>query len=343
MRPARLDGARATARTLSAVVVTHNSADIIQDCLKSVRLHVPVSEIVVVDNASSDETCVRCGDATRTTLVRNSANVGFGRACNQGVAAATGSHVLFLNPDVELLAAHVADLWAEFGYEPFGLVGPFFGDGDGASGAPLLLRDNFWPVDVLGHALGPLRPRELPVLPKVRVRRKAWWPGGAALICSRAEFLRIGGFRPEFFLYYEDRDLARRYRAAGLPVRTTRAIVARHTPGTSSTSGDSLRVAALGWAYLGWIEYVSLWRGEATARRAAALVGVLRGLTDRLLTRLESRSLLSGRVERKRIQLRGVDAFVRWQSSMGKAPPTAGSVRTPGRSSPRRISEVDSA
>ena len=150
------------------------------------------------------------------------------------------------------------------------------------------------------------------------MRRSAWWPGGAALICSRAEFLRIGGFRPEFFLYYEDRDLARRYRAAGLPVRTTRSIVARHTPGTSSTSGDSLRVAALGWAYLGWIEYLNLWRGEATARRAVALVDVLRGLTDALLARLASRSPLSERVERKRTQLRGVETFVRWQSSHGE-------------------------
>lgn len=322
MPSARLESGRIAGPTLSAVVVTHNSARVIQDCLESVRRHLPDSEIVVVDNASKDETRIRCEETVGTTLVRNSANLGFGRACNQGAEAASGSHVLFLNPDVELLEANVANVWVELAEEPFGLVGPLFGDG--VSAGPLLLRDNYWPIDVLGHAFGPLRPRELPVLPKIRVRRKAWWPAGAVLMCSRAEFLSIGGFRPEFFLYYEDRDLAQRYRSAGLPVRTTRSIVARHAPATSSTSGDPLRVAAMGWAYLGWIEYVSLWQGEAAARRAAAFVEVLRGLSDRVLAPLESGSPLSERVERKRAQLRGIEAFVRWQSSHAEGTADAG-------------------
>lgn len=141
------------------------------------------------------------------------------------------------------------------------------------------------------------------------------------LLSARAEFLHSGGFRPEFFLYYEDRDLARRYRAAGLPVGTTRSIVAQHTPGTSSASDDSLRIAAGGWAYLGWIEYLSLWHGDATARLAAALVERLRRCTYAVLAGLESRGALADRVARKRRQLHGVDAFVRWQS--GRADGTA--------------------
>ena len=124
MRSARLEGGRMTEPTLSAVIVTHNSADVIQDCLKSVRLQLPDSEIVVVDNASGDDTRARCKEITGTTLVRNSANLGFGRACNQGVETATGSHVLFLNPDVELLAADLAHLRVEFAHEPFGQWGP---------------------------------------------------------------------------------------------------------------------------------------------------------------------------------------------------------------------------
>ena len=42
-------------------------------------------------------------------LLENSANVGFGRACNQGACVAAGSHVLFLNPDVRLLEASVVN------------------------------------------------------------------------------------------------------------------------------------------------------------------------------------------------------------------------------------------
>ena len=162
------------------------------------------------------------------------------------------------------------------------------------------------------------------------------------LLSARAEFLHGGGFRPEFFLYYEDRDLARRYRDAGLPVGTTRSLVARHTPGTSSATNDSLRIAAGGWAYLGWIEYLSLWHGDATARLAAVWVERLRAYAYALLAGLESRGALPDRVERKRRQLRGVDAFVRWQSSRVTGRRTTGSVRTRGGSSLKWFSEVSS-
>ncbi len=299
--------------TLSVVVVTHNSADVVGRCLASIRRRLPDSQILVVDNASSDETITRSQEVTVVVSVRNADNIGFGRACNQGAEAADGSHVVFVNPDVRVIEIDHAILCTELSQEPFGLKGPLFRDGSRTG--PLLLPDRFWPIEVLKHALGPLRPRELPALPKASVRRSTWWPAGAMLLCSRAEFLGLGGFRPEFFLYSEDRDLARRYRAAGLPVGTTRSIIASHTQGTSSASEDSLRTVAGGWAYLGWIEYLSAWHGQATARRAVAAVDWLRARADDALALLASGGPLSRRARRKRMQLRGVEEFVRWQSS----------------------------
>jgi N-acetylglucosaminyl-diphospho-decaprenol L-rhamnosyltransferase len=297
--------------------VAHNSAGVIENCLSSLRAKLPNAEIIVVNNASSDITTVRAREVPGIKLLANASNIGFGRACNQGACAATGSHVLFANPDVELLEANAESLRCELFKEPFGLVAPLFRNA--GSAAPLLFRDSFWPLDVLGHAFGPLRPHELPRLPTIPVGRNAWWPSGAMILCRRAEFLRVGGFRPEFFLYYEDRDLARRYRAAGLPMGTTRSIVARHTAGTSSATDDSLRIAASAWAYLGWIEYLCCWHGDATARRAAAAVDTLRIYVYRMLACLESRERLSERAARKRRQLLGIEAFVCRQSDPSDA------------------------
>ncbi len=299
--------------TLSAVVVTHNSADVIERCLGSLRGQLPNAEVIVIDNASSDKTSERCDEVSGVRLLRNAANTGFGRACNQGARYASGSHVLFLNPDVQLLEADDANLNAELAHHPFGLIGPHFRDRRRTG--PTFLSEGFWPFEVLAHGLGPLRPRELPALPRPRRRQNTWWPTGAALICSRAEFLAIGGFRREFFLYYEDRDLARRYHVARLPVRTTGSIVVHHTPGTSSASDDSLRIAAGGWAYLGWLEYLSCWHGDATARRANAYVERLRAAADRGLALLEARGPLSARARRKRVQLRSIEEFVKRQST----------------------------
>lgn len=301
-----------TMPTLSVVVVTYNSSGVIEPCLRAVRARLPEAQIVVVDNASTDTTCRQCEEFGGISVMVNSSNVGFGRACNAGTDLAEGSHIMFLNPDVELVHVDHRGLQNELRRHPFGLMGASFRNGRHAS--PLLLPDPPWPREVVKHALGPLRPRELRALPSLRLRRSTWWPAGALLIARRDEFNRVGGFKRELFLYYEDRDLARRYRVAGLPLRATDSVVAIHTAGRSSAGADPLRTVAHGWAYLSWIEYVSTWNGLETARRAVAWADRLRRWANHALVRLESVGLLADRIERKRRQLDGIDAFVKRQS-----------------------------
>jgi GT2 family glycosyltransferase len=165
---------------------------------------------------------------------------------------------------------------------------------------------------------GPLRPRELPVLPKRVKPQDGWWPPGALLLVAKSEFTRVGGFDPRFFLYYEDQDLARRYRAAGLPVRSTRAVRARHQRGQSSTGEAAGAAVRQGWSYLSWIEYLFMWHGSATAVRAARSARAMRALIDRALAVLERGGPLSGLAARKRSELAELEQFVRWQSSLGE-------------------------
>ena len=82
------------------VVVTYNSAEVIEKCLDSCN-GLPV---VVVDNASRDTT----QDLVRkhnVRLIANAKNRGFGGAANQGVAELDTELILLLNPDVELSAS----------------------------------------------------------------------------------------------------------------------------------------------------------------------------------------------------------------------------------------------
>jgi GT2 family glycosyltransferase len=88
------------------------------------------------------------------------------------------------------------------------------------------------------------------------------------LLIDRREFLTLGGFDERFFLYYEDRELSRRYRTAGLPIRTTEALTGRHEGGASSAN-DGLYVAPMTWSFLGWVQFLYLKEGERSARRAA--------------------------------------------------------------------------
>src|SRR5690606_24296796 len=73
-------------------------------CVHSALLQ--ASEVLVVDNASSDfslELCTqRFPDEPKLRIIRNVANLGFAAACNIGVAQATAPYLLFLNPDCVL-------------------------------------------------------------------------------------------------------------------------------------------------------------------------------------------------------------------------------------------------
>ncbi len=294
---------------ISVIIVTYNSAGVIETCCRSARALLPEAQIIVVDNASSDETTQLCQGLDGVELIANDTNSGYGRACNQGAGSATGSVLMFLNPDIELQSIDAAALELESRRLPFGLAAPDLGQSHTVQ---------HWLVELARQVTGPLRPRELPSVRWPLLRRGAWWPVGAVLLTDRGEFTRVGGFDRRFFLYYEDLDLARRYRAAGLPVRVTTSVQARHTRGRSSTGEDSGAAIRQGWSYLSWLEYLSIWGGEAKAVRAAKCADALRSALRLALKLIERIGPLAERAQRKRREFDEIDAFVRRQGGFGE-------------------------
>lgn len=87
---------------VSIVVVAYNCADVIaqniESCLKEKE-----AEILLIDNASIDGTLKTIEPyAHQVTLIRNNQNLGFTKACNQGIEQAKGKYILLLNPDAWL-------------------------------------------------------------------------------------------------------------------------------------------------------------------------------------------------------------------------------------------------
>jgi GT2 family glycosyltransferase len=146
-------------------------------------------------------------------------NLGFGAACNVGVETASGSCVVMLNPDTELLDASLDEL-AAFALRRGALAGPRLLNPDGsvqpsASGAPV----GPWPW--IGAILpgrlqpGPLRDRTEPWRAP-RTTRVAWLTG-ACVAGVREALLALGPFDPAIQLYAEDMDLGLRAARAGIP------------------------------------------------------------------------------------------------------------------------------
>src|SRR3989338_9219466 len=99
---------------LSIIIISFNTKNVTQRCLESLIAAITktkglATEIIVVDNASSDQsvtmikkikTSVEKKNGISFQLIQSSQNLGFGKANNIGIEAATGRYVLFLNSDV---------------------------------------------------------------------------------------------------------------------------------------------------------------------------------------------------------------------------------------------------
>jgi len=211
---------------LSIVTVTFDAAAFIVPFLTAVDA-ARDAEVVIVDNASHDDTAVLVRrHLPRAMLMRSSENLGFAGACNQGAAVARGGILLFLNPDTVPPPDAPRLLWEAVATRP----------GTGAVGCKLRLPDGR-----IQSAGGRLRANGL-------TGHRGWgevdagqydqeavvdYVPGAALAMRRDLFLQMGGFHDGYFPgFYEDLELCWRLRERGYDVRyvPVPAIVHQESP-----------------------------------------------------------------------------------------------------------------
>jgi GT2 family glycosyltransferase len=85
--------------TLSTIIVNYNAGSLLRKCIDSLVKSSLDVEIIVVDNASVDDSLEGLADFTQVRIIRNATNLGFAAACNIGVRAASAPILFFLNPD----------------------------------------------------------------------------------------------------------------------------------------------------------------------------------------------------------------------------------------------------
>ncbi len=230
----------------SVIVVTYNSRQTITECLRPL-VSLPHLEIIVVDNHSQDfVSSIVKSEFPSVQFLQIRENIGFGRACNIGVAASSGSYLMFLNPDA-VASSHALEALFTFleNYPKVGIVGarlidpigqPLQSMGDTPSIFGLMLdKPLTWMAKglasqgVLRRTVGRLSLKfRLPNSP-VRVP----WVSAAALCCRRSTWDEVKGFDENFFLYYEDVDLCMRSSQAGWEVWHVPEAVVSHQSGAS--------------------------------------------------------------------------------------------------------------
>jgi GT2 family glycosyltransferase len=213
--------------TVSLIIVNYNACECIVACVSSALNE--VDEVIVVDNASSDDSLAQLAAAfpgdRRLKIVRNRENLGFATGCNIGVDHSAGRYLFFLNPDSVLAPNSVKHLVRVLhDYPDVGMVGGLLVNPDGTEQAggrraiPTPWRSfvrafglsrfaDRWPRLFFDFHL---HKQPLPTHP-IEVEAIS----GAGMMIRRAAMQDVGRWDEGYFLHCEDLDFSMTLRGKG--------------------------------------------------------------------------------------------------------------------------------
>jgi N-acetylglucosaminyl-diphospho-decaprenol L-rhamnosyltransferase len=209
--------------SVTAVFVTYNSAAVIGGALRSLPKD---CKAVVVDNASQDDS-VKLAQELGALVVSRQNNAGFGVGCNDGILAASTPYVLLLNPDAKLRPGSLETLLlaAERHPDAWMFVPTTYRE-DGS-------RFEKWQTSICDIGFKQYQTDDATV-------RGISFASGAAVLLRRDKIIKLGGFDPDIFLFFEDDDLSRRVlNAGGITLHVINAEV-DHAGGTSSPPSPAM-------------------------------------------------------------------------------------------------------
>lgn len=237
---------------VSIIVVNYNTAHLLHDmwhALMASQADLSL-QIIIVDNASRDDSvnllqtdpCFACA-----RLILNAANVGFGRANNQGMQYATGRYVLLLNTDAFLSADTLRKTVGHLDTHPrCGVLGVRLVGRDGSLQPSCRYFPTPWNVFLWSSGLNRF-------FPNVRMvddmdwdhtsSRECDWMPGCYLLIRKEVIDAVGLFDPRYFLYSEEVDFCHRAKQAGWQSTYFADTTVIHLGGESAKSDSVLTTA----------------------------------------------------------------------------------------------------
>lgn len=228
--------------TVSVIIVNYNTRDLLQACLQNLITLDEATEIIVVDNASSDGSAQLVADEFPTVkLIQLTENRGLTVASNLGLATAAGEFILYLGSDAYPQAGVIQGMAQYMQQHP----------DVGIATAELRLRDGTLDMDAhrgfptpwasLTHfsGLGKLFPRSALFSQYFLGSRDLSQPHEIDLCISHFLFTRrslfavVGKWDEDFFLYGEDVDFCYRVKAAGYKIMYLPHFTVTHYKGAS--------------------------------------------------------------------------------------------------------------
>ena len=315
----------------SVIIVSYNTRERLRACLNSIYATIGerAIEVIVVDNASRDGSAdMVASDFPQARLHASTVNLGFAAGNNVGFRMARGRYLILLNPDALIESATLDEAISRMDSAPaVGMAGARLIDQHGADQPSARLFPSLFNEFL---TLSGLAAR----FPKSRLFGRFdrtwadpgqeadvdWVPGAFAIIRQRA-LARVGPFDERYFLYYEEVDLCRRFRAEGWRIQYWPGIVVRHWGGESSKTVENVEFSSTGsqltlWRMRSGLLYYRKHHGMAAAWLVARLESGWHALRA-----FKARRAAGARGQAKAAESGRIVALMRraWHETMGGA------------------------
>lgn len=210
-------------------MVTYHSKKLLENIKKTLTIF---NNIVVVDNSANVSKSV-CSNLSREfsagIFINNKNNCGFGGGNNMGISKVATEYALVINPDLDITPEAVAEMIKTADRYPNSVV------------VGARIYDSRVNSDHASYSYGWRYPEtgdRSSLIPIGDV--SAFWLSGCCLLIRVKDFIEIGGFDEQFFMYYEEYDICQRVINAGKDcILSVNALVVHES---QSSSVPSIRV-----------------------------------------------------------------------------------------------------
>lgn len=221
---------------LTALYVNYNTTAMMLDSIRSLKANLPIKslQLIVVDNASDDFTSDTVKKIKtiypQAKIINSSENLGFAKGNNLAIDDIKGEYVWLVNTDTLVPADNHLDKLIKFldGHAGYAAASPLLVHKDGTvQTSQVAVFPNLTRVLLIKPAQ--LISKILPFTMKAfyyfdedlqgTVERDVDVAVGASLFIRTSVFREVGGFTSDYFMYYDDPDLCRKFHEAGYKVR----------------------------------------------------------------------------------------------------------------------------
>lgn len=290
---------------ISVIVVNYNGAKFLEPCINSIKKNIKKfdSEIIVIDNNSSDESDRYLSNRTDIVYIRSKYNLGFTGGNNEAVKLASGELLLLINNDTEIQTLLDPFIDAFLSDDDIGVAGPklFYGDGRvqhsmGFEHTPFRMAFSWMGLEKSKNAPSIFKRLNTNNLDYIEKKNDVDWVSGACFLTKKSIWQTLGGLDNDLFMYCEDVDFCDRVKKLGFKVSFIPCSEVLHYEGSGKI----------------WIGHLALLR---TLRSYLIILskkyGIINGLTVRVLliliffSRAILFSLMSFSGEKRKLQAHG--------------------------------------